>query len=90
MPPASSLPSPALLLALGLATAATCWATLTPSGQAWALRVWEGDREGAKRRKAMKQLRFLEARLGELAAEVEVRLGLVWDGGEWGGRCGHA
>jgi hypothetical protein len=39
------------------------------------VRVWEGDREGAERRKAMKQLRFLEERLRELGEEVEVR---VW------------
>lgn len=65
-----------LLLVAGLATAC-CWAALTPSGQAWARRVWEGDREGARRRKAAKQLRFLEARLGELAGRVEVS---VWVG----------
>ena len=71
-----------LLLVAGLA-AACCWAALTTSGQAWARRVWEGDREGARRRKAAKQLRFLEARLGELARRVEVSVGVGVDGCGW-------
>lgn len=100
MPPPASTPLQILLLLglAGAATAVTCWAALTPAGRAWAERVWEGDREGARRRKAVKKLRFLEARLKELAAQVEVRWEVVrlfvcvdvwmdWAGGDVGARA---
>lgn len=74
MPPP---PSSSLVLVVTL-TAVAAVALTTPQGQAWARRVWEGDVEGARKRKAVKQLRFLQGRLKELAAEVEVRF-FGWD-----------
>lgn len=73
MPPPPSSSLVLVTLTAAVAVAAVAVALSTPQGQAWVRRVWEGDVEGARKRKAVKQLRFLQGRLSELAAEVEVR-----------------
>lgn len=88
----SASSSSLLLLSLaGAAAALGCWMALTPTGKAFALRVWEGDVEGARRRKAIKQLRFLEGRLEELVTDVEVSSSVCgWGWGSLGCCSGHA
>ncbi len=72
MPPPSQHSSHLLLTTATLVGLAAAALALTPAGRAWALRVWEGDREGARQRKAMKKLAYLESALAKLAAQIEV------------------
>ena len=54
-----------------LLLAAIGWLTLTSSGRATLTYIWEGDRDKARKRVALRQLKFLRAELTSLADRIE-------------------
>jgi len=71
MPSPLSTATATTLLLLAVAVTATGWLAFTPSGQVTIKYIWEGDKEGARKKVAMKQLNFLKKELSYLGARIE-------------------